>query len=195
MAPRSAAIDETDTAAAVAARRRFDANKVVITVGGAHSKQTPPVTPDGQKRLSDGRRAIEEHALQMQTGASEVVAVAFGQASIYVDDRLPPRRTNLQRSKIAVQTLSVPGGPAKMQRLKQALSTPVNADVVPVEPVSRTEQTLTNGGSERLQARNGRKMGNQRRRPALNSDQQQDGTIVSSYQTLDVDLDDDAIMV
>ncbi len=121
-----------------------------------------------EKRLNAGRRAIEEAA------AATVVPVA------------QPRRTSLQRSKI-VQTLSSSSddhqngqsGHPRRPRIPK-VSSPAEGDQTP--PVPKLKRTPR-----------------RQRRPSNGSgggpSGQPDGSVVSSYQPLAVDLDDDAIMV
>jgi hypothetical protein len=236
----------------IAARRRFDANKVVITIVGERQKDLPPLakqplTPDWEKRLSAGRKAIEEQARLMQqqqqqqqqqqnltTTVPVPVPVVPG-PKMMIDGRMPPpvRKTNLQRSKI-VQTLSIPGVESSsiagtssssagdhhhvqpkritalkaLQRLKSTLSSPV----LVVDPTTTTTTTdgvesiqrrhdLFNGGNPLLlpNGKSGAVKKNLRRRLSGADDDvdhhQTDGSVMSSYQPLEVDLDDDAIMV
>lgn len=116
-------------------------------------------------------------------------------SGLILDDRLPPRKTNLQRSKV-VQSLSISGETpaadgqpkrivalrALQQRLKSTLSTPVLDDTGVV-----VVHDLFNGRP------NGKL--SSRRRLSGDDDDQTDGSVMSSYQPLEVDLDDDAIMV
>jgi hypothetical protein len=246
----------------IAARRRFDANKVVITIVGERAKDVPPppppplqqqqqqqlakqpLTPDWEKRLSAGRRAIEEQARLMQlpqtkhslnsttTTVVPVVPVVPGQQTLMiVDGRLPPvRKSNLQRSKI-VQTLSIPavpesstgggggGGSAAdhgqpkritalkaLQRLKSTLSSPALVDpaaekttpaVAAGESIQRRHDLLNGGHLLLANGKSGAVKKNLRRRLSGADDghRQTDGSVMSSYQPLEVDLDDDAIMV
>lgn len=192
--------------ASLAARRRYDANKVVITIGGERLKDLPPptpLTPDWEKRLTAGRKAIEEQARLMQQTLTTTVPVPGlpGLPGLMVDDRLPPRKTNLQRSKI-VQTLSIPsesaaagdGQPKRisalkaLQRLKSTLSTP-SLDETAVQRLD-----ILNGGSIVSQA-NGKKRNSLVRRRSSSGADETDASVMSSYQPLEVDLDDDAIMV
>lgn len=193
-------------AASIAARRRYDANKVVITIGGERLKGGPlppkPLTPDWEKRLSAGRKFIEEQAKLMQLESTTTTVSVASQPGL-IDDRLPPRKTNLQRSKI-VQTLSIPGESAPvfvseglqpkrittlkaLQRLKSTLSTPS----LDQSTVQRLE--LLNGGGGISHQVNGKRR-NSRRRSSSGADET-DASVLSSYQPLEVDLDDDAIMV
>ena len=227
----------------IAARRRFDANKVVITIVGERQKDLPPLakqplTPDWEKRLSAGRKAIEEQARlmqqqqQQQQNLTTTVPVPVVPGQKMIDGRMPPpvRKTNLQRSKI-VQTLSIPGVESSsiagtssssagdhhhvqpkritalkaLQRLKSTLSSPVLVDPTTtttggVESIQRRHD-LFNGGNPLLlpNGKSGAVKKNLRRRLSGADDDvdhhQTDGSVMSSYQPLEVDLDDDAIMV
>lgn len=235
--------DEDGAASSIAARRRFDANKVVITIGGERSaKDVPPLpliakqplTPDWEKRLTAGRKAIEEqarlmqlpqpHSMNLTTTVVPVVPEQPSPALVIVDGRLPPvRKSNLQRSKI-VQTLSIPavdspstGGSAAsdphqgqpkritalkaLQRLKSTLSSPAlvaDPTVESIQPQRRHD--LFNGGNPLLaNGKSGaaikKSLGRRLSGARVDVDPQTDGSVMSSYQPLEVDLDDDAIMV
>lgn len=205
-----------DADAAAVARRRFDANKVVITVGGMHRKATMTAATnlastvdaynDWEKRLSAGRQAIEHEAQLMQGLTTNVAVVPEEPTQL----SKTPRRTSIKRSKV-VQTLSVPvevsstdaDGNGGQQQEQQSIMVrrliggglqKIQSRLKPVLsiPMEAPHQEL-NGDSKSINGPN--KKNGTRRRPPDGSDQP-DGSVVSSYQPLaDLDLDDDAIMV
>ena len=147
-------------------RRRYDANTVVITIGGMHRKQdeSPDVVDSWEKRLSAGRRAIE-----MAAFAATTTVVPVQQ----------PRRTSLQRSKI-VQTSSLDG--RRMRGLEEKARRRHNDDCDDLQP----DQTCDPSPSTGSWAHAGEVP------PPLPPP---DRSVFSTYQPLTVDLDDDAIMV
>ena len=208
--PAAPTANHQDGAVSIATRRLFDANNVIkITIGGERQKELPPppkppLTPDWEKRLSAGRKAIEEQARLMQQTTTVVPVVP--EISLY--DRAPtPRKTNIQRSKI-VQTISIPTGGGEslavgdghpkritafkaLHRLKSTLSTPI----VPSAAIESPDLPAVNGNQQQQQQQpNGNKMKNARRQLSGGANET-DGSVLSSYQPLEVDLDDDAIMV
>ena len=197
-------------------RRRFDANKVVITIGGVQKKAAaaavtpPPATPDWERRLRAGHEAIEHQARlafdqQKQIAATVILPVPApcsngihrAEPTVVEPDRLPPRRTSLQRSRQVGHTVSIAtidaSSPADtahrrttsgkaLQRLKPSLSTTV------IEQKKQEADEAVNGSWSPPPIEK-----NSRRRPSHGPET--DGSVLSSYQPLDVDLDDDAIMV
>ena len=147
----------------------FDANKVVITVGGIHKKDND----DWERRLSAGRRAFEDEAkllLKQQAGAS--------------NHKSDAKNSSLRRSTARVVRTCDPddGGSAKdespsTRRLRKPVFSLVTCSKANVVATAQQQQ----------QQRSAKEI--------IRKDSMADASVMSSYHPLEVDLDDDAIMV
>jgi len=196
---------------------RFDANKVVITVGGLHKRNEPD---DWEKRLSAGRRAFEEQAqlLLREQKESPVKSVTLTSVSDSGDRKLNLTPVQRPRTVEYNDNPSTPTHPSpsadhwsvdsarrrsKLNRLRPLQSSPLLGVVESSDPVVILRNGLDSQRNNRmldqqptLQHPQQMAFIKNKERKRRDSPDNSDGSVLSSYQhALEVDLDDDAIMV